>query len=273
MLAPLVPTAAVAGPTSAATPGRAMWVWTEPDPQALVDFAEAHGVDTLFVAVDRDVATSGDLPRLRRLAGLAAGAGIRLQALGGDPAWTTDHTSALAWQRAAVSTGLFSGVHVDVEPYALSGWSRPKTRARLVSSYLHLLDTLHQDLAGTGLGLEADVPFWCGTIASGRSTLADRLLRRVDGVSVMSYRDRATGADSITDIGADMLARAALAGVPARLGAETNPLPDCAGCTFFEEGAAALDTALAQVDATESGAPAYAGMAVEDYDGWRDLRP
>lgn len=267
----VVSTFGSAGAASAAPPTRAMWVWTQADPAAVVDFAQTHGVSTLFVAVGSDVATSGDLPRLQRLVAIAHGAGIRVDALGGDPSWATNQTPALAWEKAVLGTGLFSGVHVDVEPYALPGWSTPKTQTKIISSYLSMLSALRQGLRGTGLPLEADVAFWYGTVPLGRSTLADEVLSRVDALTVMSYRDTATGPNSITDVGADLLARGAAAGRPVRLAAETNPLADCPACTFYEEGEPALQAALATVDGVEASSPAYAGMAVEDYDGWATL--
>jgi gamma-glutamylcysteine synthetase len=58
--------------------------------------------------------SAADLDRLRQLKQRADSAGIRLSALVGDPAWTFDRATALAWQRHAVATGLFAAVHVDL---------------------------------------------------------------------------------------------------------------------------------------------------------------
>lgn len=260
-----------AGSASAATTsGRAMWVWSKAEPTDVVTFAQSHTVTRLFVAVSPDVATSGDLPRLQQLASSAAAAGIHIDALGGDPTWTNKPSAALAWERAVIGTHLFAGVHIDVEPYALAGWSKPASQAKLVTSYLSLLSSMRQ-AAASGLPLEADIPFWYNTIATGSTTLADGVLARVDAATVMSYRNTATGPNSITDIGSDMLARGAAVGVPVRLAAETNPLSDCPTCTFAGSSSTTLDAALAVVDQTEAASSAYAGMAIEDYDGWRAL--
>lgn len=248
-----------------------MWVWSKAEPTDVVTFAQSHTVTRLFVAVSPDVATSGDLPRLQHLASSAAAAGIRIDALGGDPTWTNKPSAALAWERAVIGTHLFAGVHIDVEPYALAGWSKPASQAKLVTSYLSLLSSMRQAAATSGLPLEADIPFWYNTIATGSTTLADGVLARVDAATVMSYRNTATGPNSITDIGSDMLARGAAVGVPVRLAAETNPLSDCPTCTFAGSSSATLDAALAVVDQTEAASSAYAGMAIEDYDGWRAL--
>lgn len=265
-------TVMAAGSASAATtPSRAMWVWSKANPTDVITFAQNHGVSRLFVAVPWNVAASSDLPRLKQLSAAAGAVGIRVDALGGDPTWTTNPSAAVTWERGAIATHLFAGVHVDIEPYALSGWSNRSTQASLVTSYLSTLGSMHTTAAAAGMPLEADVPFWYNTIATGASTMADGVLARVDAVTVMSYRNVATGANSITDIGSDMLTRGAAAGVPVRLAAETNPLSECPTCTFAGTSAATLDTALAAVDNTEAGSPSYAGMAVEDYDGWRAL--
>ncbi|MGN6612075.1 MAG: hypothetical protein ACTHLJ_09890 [Angustibacter sp.] len=270
-----VPAPAAQAATSPASPTRPLWVWGKDDPQRVVDFAVSHGVAELYVHVTPTVLTDGDLPRLRSLAQLAQGAGLTLTALGGDPAWVNRPADALTWQRAALSTGLFGAAHVDVEPYALAGWSKPSKRAALAAKYVDLLGRLQSD---DPLPLEADVPFWYDTVASpsGHGTLADDVLARVDAVTVMSYRDSAA---AMVDVGRDVLQRAdriaATTGrrVPVHLAAETNPLSDCSYCTFAEEGDAALRQALDAVDAAGAAYPSYAGTAVHDLTGWSLLRP
>ncbi|MGN6299591.1 MAG: hypothetical protein ACTHN8_00675 [Angustibacter sp.] len=270
-----VPAPAAHAATPTASPTRPLWVWGKDDPQRVVDFAVGHGVSELYVHVTPTVLTDGDLPRLRSLAQLAQGAGLSMVALGGDPAWVNRPSDALAWQQAALSTGLFGATHVDVEPYALSGWSRPSKRAALTAKFVDLLTRLQ---SADPRPLEADVPFWYDTVASpsGHGTLTDDVLARVDAVTVMSYRDSAA---AMVDVGRDVLQRAdrlaATTGrrVPVHLAAETNPLTDCSYCTFAEEGDAALRQALAAVDVAGADYASYAGTAVHDLTGWSLLRP
>ena len=191
---------------------------------------------------------------------------IKLTALGGDSSWTTDHAAALAWQRTVVRTGLFAGIHLDVEPYLSDGWTTDLQGT--LTGYLALLDKMRQ---GSVLPLEADVPFWYGEHTVGRKNLADEVLKRVKAVTVMSYRDSGTGPNSMLTVSQDWLARGAAAGKRVRLGAETNPLPDCTHCTFAEEGAIRLQQELAKVDAATRRTPAFAGVAVHRYGTWRSL--
>ena len=257
-------------PAEAATPERAMWVWTQPPAKTLVSFAKRHSAQDLFLSVPPNLPSSSALSWVRSVSKAARGTGIRLHALGGDPGWIDDPAAALAWQEAALSTGLFTGSHVDVEPWGHPAWDTD--RAGTVARYLDLLGALE---ASTALPVEADVAFWLHTVGTdeGRS-LDAAVLDRVDAVTIMSYRNTVTGADSITDVGATTLATAAAAGKPARLAVETRYLGDDAISrkqTFYGQSDVDLATALQQVDAAEAGSPSYAGISVHDYAGWDAL--
>ncbi len=167
-----------------------------------------------------------------------------------------------------LATGLFRRAHVDVEPYALNTWitDQPAT----VAAFLGLLSALRAD---DPRKLEADVPFWYGEIPASGATLADAVLSRVDAVTVMSYRDTATGPNSMTAVAADMLSRGSLAGKPVRLGAETGRLDGCPHCTFYEEGRQRLVSVLTQVDAFGAGYATFVGIAIHHYTAWIALRP
>jgi hypothetical protein len=257
---------AVAGMAPAPPDTRAMWLWDPADPATVVSWAASHHVSEIFAYVDSTVAANGSLPRLQELKRRADLAGMKLTALGGDQTWTTDHAAALAWAKAATATGLFSGLHVDVEPYLLPGWKSNRTAT--ATAYLTLL----QRLRDSGpLAVEVDVPFWYGTITVSGKNLATETLRRASSVTVMSYRDTGTGPNSIYEVSRDWLARGAAAGKRIRLAAEARPLADCPYCTFAEEGATALGDALAGVDAATRTSPAFNGIAVHDYVGWRAL--
>ena len=264
-----VPDMSSAGPArlSAAPVGtRAMWLWGDDPAAEVVDFAVARGVSEIFVHVSPTLLVDGDLGRLHDLKQRADAARIRLTALGGDSAWVTDHQAALDWQRTVLRTGVFAGIHLDVEPYLAPGWTTALQATQ--KSYLALLDKVR---AGSTLPLEADVPFWFGQYRVGGKNLADEVLRRVAAVTVMSYRDTGTGAGSILAVGQDWLQRGAVAGKRVRLGAETGPLADCSYCTFHEEGARRLAEELAKVEAATRAVPAFGGIAVHHYGAWRAL--
>jgi hypothetical protein len=249
---------------------RATWVWTRPDPTELVTWAQGHHVVELFVDVGADVASDGDLDWLRPVVQQAHAAGVRVSALGGDAAWIDRPRDGVAWTNAVLSVGLFDGVHVDVEPWSRDDW--PDRQRELVEDYLQLL----REVAGVcPVPLEADVPFWLHEVTTSRGTPVDAaVMGIVDAVTVLSYRNVATGEDSITAVGAAGLVTAGRVGIPCRLAVETNdlgPEPVQRKQTFHGLGSRALDAALESVDEVQSGVAAYAGVAVHDYEGWRAL--
>jgi len=255
-----------AGLTAVKAGTRAMWLWGDAPAVDVVTWAAGKGVSEIFVYVSPSVLTNGDLARMQELKERADAARIRLSALGGEPSWTADHAAALAWQKTVVTTGIFAGIHLDVEPYLMDGWTRDLQVTE--KSYLSLLDRLR---AGSTLPVEADVPFWFGQYKVGSRNLADEVLKRVKAVTVMSYRDAASGPNSMLSISQDWLVRGAAAGKRVRLGAETGPLPDCPHCTFAEEGATRLAQELAKVDMATRRTPAFGGVAVHRYGTWRAL--
>ncbi len=271
LVAPMLAVLATISPADAAvTAKRATWVWTRPPAKTLVRWATQQKVAELFVYVGPGLASSPDLTWVRSVVTQAHDAGIKVAALGGEPSWVDNPSAALAWQRSALSTGLFDGVHVDIEPWTRSDWST--AQPRVVAGYL---DVLSQLAADTTLPLEADIAFWLWQVPTASGEPLDQaVMRTVEAVTVMSYRNKATGPDSITDIGAHELATAAAAGIPCRLAVETNYLggdPVSTKQTFYGLGARALAKALATVDSTEAGVASYAGIAIHDYDGWRAL--
>ena len=265
-VAPGASSAGSAGLTAAPANTRAMWLWGADPAAEVITWAARRNVSEIFVHVAPSVLTDGGLGRLQDLKQRAVARRIKLRALGGEASWVTDQAAALAWQRTVVSTGLFDGIHLDVEPYLVNGWTTDLQATE--TAYLKLLDRMR---SASTLPLEADVPFWFGQYSVGRRNLADEVLRRVNAVTVMSYRDTAAGPNSLLAVSQDWLARGKAAGKRVRLAAETGPLSDCGHCTFHEEGAAVLAVELAKVDAATRQTAAFAGIAVHHYGGWRTL--
>jgi hypothetical protein len=227
-------------------------------------------VTEVFLGVGADLGRSSGHSWVRPLVELLHGQGVRVAALGGDKAWVGNPDPALAWQRAVVSTGLFDRVHVDIEVWARDDWDH--NRVALGAAYLALLSRLAEDCP---LPLEADMAFHLHEVptATGDS-LETAVMRVVDAVTVLSYRNFVTGPDSLTDISTSARAEAQRLSVPCRLAVETKYLGDdpvCRKQTFHGVGQAALQSAMTQVDTLVGSAPSYSGIAVHDYDHWRAL--
>jgi hypothetical protein len=257
---------------------RAMWVWDTRTPAATVDLAVSTGIDQLFVAVPPNLATSSQLPNITTLSERARAAGIRVDALGGDPGWVDNPSWVITyWLKPARSSGLFTGIHVDVEPYSTPAWGT--NQAAVVSKYLTLLDKLKAS-AGS-YPVEADIPFWFNTVnavasTGAASTLDREIMKRTAGVTVMSYRSSATGADGTLEIATAALAAGASLGKPVRLGQETTYLgatPVDTKQTFYGWTRTAMETQLAQVNTGASAYATYAGLAIHDATGYAAMAP
>ena len=254
---------------SATTPCRAMWVWTTPDNQTLVDFATAHGVQEIFYSVSPNI-TGAELSRLQGLRIRTRAAGIVLDALGGDSSWaTTDVAGAIAWENDALATGLFDGIHLDIEPMALPDWTT--NRAADALSFVSAMKQIRAN--DTQVHLELDCQFSYGTVpVAGYASLADAIDTTVDEITIMSYRNTDTGPNGMFGTAQDELTRGQHAGILVRLGAETNDVTP-AEVTFFGMTSTQMAAVLAQTDTSAASYPAYRGIAVEDYTGWSALAP
>ena len=251
-------------------PPRATWVWERPRPQDLISWVLANRVGEIFVGVRLDCGKAADLPWLRSVVERAHAHGVRVAALGGDPGWVDDTEPALAWRGAVLDTGLFERVHIDVEVWARDDWE-----VRPVELGIAYTDLLRRLADNRRLHLEADIAFHLHKVATpSGGTLETAVMRVVDAVTVLSYRNTVTGVDSITDVAASALNTAARLGIPCRLAVETKDLgsdPVSRKQTFHGLGKPALNRALDAVDRAERDVDAYAGIAVHDYEHWRTL--
>lgn len=258
--------AAMAAPVQAAG-NRALWVWDGPV-DGVVEFAADKGVSDLYLHTPPGFSTDA---RYRSFLEYAHGAGMRVHAMAGDPAWSKDPDPWQGWVDEVVELGGFDGVVFDVEPYLLAEWNT-RRQSRLIRSYLSALDKASRR-AGE-LQTIAAVPFWWDDpdYDVRRRPLVGEVLARVDGLVVMAYRDRAAGPDGIVGLAQTEVAMASAAGKTAVIGIETGP----AGLdkvTFFEEGEAVMEAELHQVEEAFAGWDAYRGIAVHHYGAYQALLP
>jgi hypothetical protein len=247
---------------------RAMWVWDTSDPAAVVTLASSRGIGQLYAAVPPNVGSSPQLPQLRRLVELADAAGLRVDALGGDPGWVDNPTWVVnSWLKPALATGLFTGVHVDIEPYTTSAWTT--NRKAVVKRYLSTLDSLRTAAGATPL--EADIPFWYDEVAANGSTLDRETMRRTTGVTVMAYRNLAAGVDGSIALAANEVRAGAELGRTVRIGQETNFLgtdPTEVKQTFYGQSLTQMESQLGAITAAYAGSASFAGLAVHDAKGY-----
>lgn len=196
-----------------------------------------------------------------------------MDALGGDPGWIDNPASVVdTWLRPALATGLFTGVHLDLEPYTTPGWTT--SRPKVVKKWLNTIDTMRS--ASGGAPLEADIPFWLDQIPANGSTLDSEIIRRTSGVTVMAYRSSANGVDGSIALSSKAVAAGEALGRPVRIGQETNNLgttPTETKQTFYGFTRTAMETQLGLIGAAYAGSTAYAGLAIHDSVGYAAMAP
>jgi len=244
---------------------RAMWVWGEADEQLPI-WARQHGIDTLLFEIPTarlDAASTREVMRS------AERQNVRVWALSGRPTWAADPRAARQWTRAVARTKGLAGIVLDVEPYLLDGWE--EDRPGTIKTFLRMLRAAKK---GAGdLPVMVAVPFWFDHDAyrTRAGTLAEQVAARVDALVVMAYRDEVAGSDGVISLARGEIDLAGQMNKVALIALQTAT-DSLDKLTFFEEGGAALDAAIADVELAFADNPGFGGVAVHHYRAYRDLR-
>ena len=266
----------------AQAPDRATWLWNPwmfyEQPQTTLDFLAAKEIHTVFVQIDRDI------PKAKYHAFIQGAHKMNMQvlALDGAPNWI-NKTGAKAknnfknwlsnYQTYAPATAKFDGIHVDIEPYALAEWETK--RGATVRSFQDVIVELATFSKSKNLRFEADIPFWFDEItynnaAYGKGNLAEWSIKSTDGVALMSYRDTA---QAIIEISSKEMAWGQQYGKKVRVGVETMQSVDYPFISFHEEGEAAMERALVDVQTAFGSYSSFAGVSVHHVGSWMTLQP
>jgi hypothetical protein len=259
------------------------WLWntslisTLESRNSILQFAKEQSVGRIYLQVNPDVAKSA----YRAFNKAAANAGIQIHALDGAPNWVLPDNrqriaSLVTWvkdyNQSVVVKERFTGIQVDVEPYLLPEWQTD--RDTTVMSWIETLTFFNNEVKkNSALTTSAALPFWLSQIAvpgNNSVMLNEKLISSLDEVTLMSYRDQAAALVEITAVDitvGDRLGKKIVVGV------ETNLTSEAAYISFYEEGKAAMDLQLSAIDDSLKSHLSYAGIAVHDYIGWRNLKP
>ncbi|MBI2894164.1 MAG: hypothetical protein HYY06_11485 [Deltaproteobacteria bacterium] len=266
---------------------RDIWVWgssaaTDLDEREdLLAFGRAHELRAYYVEAESLIEEDPDA--LAALIDAASAECREIELLFGRAGWALDERHEEALDLARRAAGFASalqgerpaGLHFDVEPYTLDEWDADPERT--ANEYLDLLEGLAEVAGEAGLRLAVDMPFWFDgrEVERDGSTrpLSELVQDRVDRVVLMDYRDSADGDDGIIANAAAEIDYAGDTGHEVVIGVETICGLEPETITFCEEGAAALDDALATTRAAFNGRPAFLGFAVHHWGSYRDLAP
>lgn len=232
---------------------RAAWLWrSRTSAPEIAAFLERRRVTDVWLSVPWQGPDAVVVAHARTL----SARGIRVAALGGEPSWATDAAAAVAWARRAAASGLFTGVHLDIEPWASPEWAADAER--LVAG---LARTVRAVAAQTVGPVEVDLPGW---LARDHPRGFAAIAGAVSTVCVMAYRSHAAS------IAREAAAAARLLhGTGFLLGVDTLPSAD-PDTTFAGRTRTELERETAAASATVG---PTGGIAVHDVDGWMRLRP
>ena len=271
-----------------------MWTWQESvitnasDQSAFFAFATSHGVTRAYIECEG--AIQNNQPALIAFLQKAATQGLTTELLFGDDKWVLPgpgyphqgYAVSLVSKYAArllskMTTGQPVAVHFDVEPYALPQWKTH--RNALASDYVDLVTKLASAAHAIGLTLSVDVPYWYSTIPVKRGSVTTPLnqlvIQTVDAYVIMDYWDTASRMESqaTTDLTyADGIAGKAVV-IGALTSCHSHP-PETSYCNATpRSGMAYMEAQLANVASVEASNASFAGLAIEDYTGFRKLKP
>lgn len=262
-------TAVVPGAPRPRTPGaakaladfhRAMWVWNTKD---LLDpeqpeqanrffaFCSENQIGEIYLSVEFDRRVAEGVPqyeirtpeRYRPFLVRAHQEGLRIEGLAGTPEWAGrgNHPHALAavdtilaFNRASPTGARFDGVHFNVEPYTLVGYSDPQYRPQLLVAFLEMVSQcVARVQTEPHTRFSCNVPAWfypAGSLERERltvtfqgqeKTVGEHLTDLLETVTIMDYTNQADGARGIIARGIPALSYAAAQGKKIVVGVET----------------------------------------------------
>ena len=233
--------ARTAVPAERPRPVRAMWVWdaeswsTPPARAKLLAFAAQHRISELFLQVAHRGKALALREEIRAFLRDCHERSLLVHALDGYPegAMRENHEdltnlahAVLAYNSGARPEERFHGLHLDVEPYLLTGFDGTQ-KQRIFQEFLELNEKTAVILAGSGVKIGADIPFWFDGVTvefhGTKRSVAKHLIDLLDNVGIMDYRNQAAGPDGMIEFARDEVRYASEAGKRLYIGVETAP--------------------------------------------------
>lgn len=244
----------------------ATWLWRPmAHPATMITFLRAWGVREVFVGVP----WTGPDPRIVATATALRAAGFALSCLGGDPGWAESPDLAGTWVTRAVATGLFAGIHLDIEPWTRCGWRGRE--AELLGGIALAIEAARQaaeDQVGAESGdrvpVDVDLPAW---VAIDHPVAFGPIAHAADRLTILAYRDRATDILAFAAAGRRQSTAATRA---YRIAVETLPTRE-PHTTFADDGIHVLRREMTLLATALADEPDCRGIAVHDVIGWQEL--
>lgn len=245
---------------------KATWIWNAYalDTSILSDLKKQH-VKKVYIQIETELSIEDYAPFIRA----ANQKGIDIYALAGESTWATNRKQAratMAWiEQAQQQTQLFTGVHLDVEPYTLKSYSTKKQP--ILENYFEVLKEYRKMTNSYNMRLEADIPFWYDEELYenryGQGKVSDFVIRVTDEVAIMAYRQKA---QDIIDITAHERNYAKKKGKTLTIAVETHPSETEPQVSFANSTVANFEKQVETVHA-KTNMP----IGIHFLDSWRSL--
>ncbi|OME94654.1 MULTISPECIES: copper amine oxidase N-terminal domain-containing protein [Paenibacillus] len=267
--------------TSVARAPKGTWIWDsnipKQDQDKIISFARIKGLTDIYLQVDRDIDPAIYEGFIRK----AKSEGIQVEALEGRPEWAyrskqEDIQKFIAWVKAynaAVGPeASFSGLHFDIEPYALSEWT--KDNKTILESWMDNLRLIEKETKGSGLKIAIDVPFWLNTInVPGKDySMSAWMLEKFDCLVIMNYRNYALGNNGIVKNAQAILREASTLKKKVVVAVETLESKEGPRVSFYSMSSEVMEKELQSAHNQLEHYTSYAGFAIHDFKSWKDMK-
>ncbi|MGG3505295.1 copper amine oxidase N-terminal domain-containing protein [Paenibacillus lautus] len=267
--------------TSVARAPKGTWIWDsnilKQDQDKIISFARIKGLTDIYLQVDRDIDPAIYEGFIRK----AKSEGIQVEALEGRPEWAyrskqEDIQKFIAWVKAynaAVGPeASFSGLHFDIEPYALSEWT--KDNKTILESWMDNLRLIEKETKGSGLKIAIDVPFWLNTInVPGKDySMSAWMLEKFDCLVIMNYRNYALGNNGIVKNAQAILREASTLKKKVVVAVETLESKEGPRVSFYSMSSEVMEKELQSAHNQLAHYTSYAGFAIHDFKSWKDMK-
>lgn len=224
------------------------WLWDttriEQNPAQLVKDIQKKKVKRVYLQINHEV----PILAYQRFIKSANSIGITVYALDGSRTWATSGQSDYAafwdwigyYQEEVAVDERFKGVHLDVEPYLLPNWE--KNQLQIVSAYEEMIRDAANRAKALQVPVGADIPFWFDEIDSKTESdsLAYSVIKMVDEVTIMAYRNKAKGENGFIELTKNERRWGSVFSTPIEIGLETVPSTEGKFISFASKGEAAM---------------------------------
>jgi hypothetical protein len=259
------------------------WLWNTSEivtnSDNIINFLVKNKVTVLYLQIDYNL----NYTYYKNFISKATKNNIRVEALEGSPDWlsttginlqNTFFNCLTSYQKNSSLNEQFKGVHLDVEPYSNSEYSTNQNK--IINNYQTFLLSSKNICKKLNLNFGIDIPFWFNEVnyntVYGNGNLAEWIFINVKTVSIMAYRDFASGANGINEIAKAEMDLCKKYNVQATIAVETGDLPETPFVTFFEEGQAYMSNQLNSVYLNYKTNSAFRGFAIHHLDSWMNMK-